>query len=160
MTMLDMTQTLAAIAVPARGESNQYVTFRCGAAGYGVPIMAVREIRSWQPTTPVPGRGPASRGVLNIRGMVIEVLDLGVMLGQGPVVDGHGKVVLVLSHKEKHLGLVGDAVSDIIQAEPGDLMPLPLRTPSLSGARLTAMVDHETGLIGVLDLDSLFDALL
>ena len=120
--------------------------------------MAGREIRAWQPPTPVPGRSPASRGVLNIRGMVVEVLDLGVLLGHGPTADGHGKVVLVLSHKEKHLGLVVDAVSDIIQAGPSDLMPAPLRTPALSGASLTAMVDHETGLIGVLDLDSLFDA--
>ena len=158
--MLVPTRALASNAAPVMGESNQYVTFRCGPAGYGVPIMAVREIRSWQPTTPVPGRGPASRGLLNLRGMVIEVLDLGVMLGRGPAANGHGQVVLVLSHKEKHLGLAGDAVSDIIQAEPGDLMPLPLRTPSLTGASLTAMVDHETGLIGVLDLDSLFGALL
>lgn len=136
--------------------AGQYVAFRCGGAGYGIPIMSVREIRSWQPTTPLPGRTTAARGVLDIRGAVVEVFDLGLLLGGEAIEPTPGSVVLVLSHNDRVMGLLVDAVSDIIQTQAQDLMPVPPRSSEGWGDQVSAMVNHENSLIGILDLDSVF----
>lgn len=143
-----------AIAADTEG---QFVAFRCGETNYAIPIMAVREIRSWQPTTSIPSRSAGSRGVLDIRGTVVEVFDLSMLLGGGPIVPTAGSVVLVLSLEERVIGLMVDAVSDIIQTSTAELMPVP---KNHSGKHwpvmVSSMVQHDSHLIGILDLDVIF----
>lgn len=134
----------------------QFVAFSCGASNYGIPIMAVREIRSWQPTTPIPGRNPAARGVLDIRGTVVEVFDLSALLGYAPITPTAGSVVLVLSLDDRAVGILVDAVSDIIQASGDSLMPIPPNQGQQWPATVTSMVHHEGGMIGILDLATIF----
>lgn len=150
----------ASSAIPAPGAAyveGQFVAFRCGQTNYGIPIMTVREIRSWQPTTGIPGRLNSSRGVLDIRGTVVEVFDLNALLGGPETEPGAGSVVLVLALDDRVVGLLVDAVSDIIQTSTAEMMPVPANYGG-SGwpARVTAMVQHEGGLIGILDLDRIF----
>ena len=135
----------------------QYVTFSCGETAYAVPIMAVREIRSWQPTTPLPGRVGAARGVLDIRGTVVEVFDLAALLGGSPIKPSTASVVLVLALETKIVGILVDAVSDIIQSRPGDLMPVPAQNvDGLWTGQVGAMISQEERLIAILDLDRVF----
>ena len=143
--------------LPTEADS-QFVTFSCGKEHYGIPVMSVREIRSWQPTTQIPGRPSAARGVLDIRGMVVEVFDLAALLGGQPIEATPGSVVLVLTLEDRVIGLLVDAVSDIIQVQPGDKMPVPPhghQNGAWSG-QVTFMVSYEDRLIGVLDLDAVF----
>lgn len=143
--------------VPLDHIANQFVAFRCGDASYGVPIMAVREIRSWQPTTSIPRREGASRGVLDIRGTVVEVFDLGELLGYTPIKTTSGSVVLVLALADRVVGILVDAVSDIIQASAADLMGVPASRDGLQWpATVTAMVQNDGQLMGILQIDSLF----
>ncbi|MGV8856860.1 MAG: chemotaxis protein CheW, partial [Devosia sp.] len=60
---------------------DQFVTFTCSNRAFGVDIMSVREIRSWSPVTELPGQPHGAKGVLDIRGSVVQVYDLAVMLG-------------------------------------------------------------------------------
>lgn len=142
---------------PTGVAEGQYVTFSCGATAYAVPIMAVREIRSWQPTTPLPGRVGAARGVLDIRGMVVEVFDLAALLGGNPITPSTASVVLVLALESKVVGILVDAVSDIIQSRPGDLMPVPVQNvDGLWTGQVSAMISQQERLIAILDLDRVF----
>lgn len=133
--------------------AGQFVTFSSGTSCYGVDIMAVREIRSWQPTTQLAGRSPVSRGVLDIRGQVVEVLDMSVMLGGGATEANRGSVVLVLARADRTVGLLVDAVSDIIQVDAADIMPLSPSIDADGGQHLRGMVSHEERLIALLDVD-------
>ncbi len=143
--------------VPLDHTAGQFVAFRCGNTNYAVPIMTVREIRSWQATTSIPRRESASRGVLDIRGTVVEVFDLGELLGYPPIETTAGSVVLVLALGDRVVGILVDAVSDIIQAAADDLMEVPARRDSVGWpATVIAMVQSEDQLIGVLDVDQLF----
>lgn len=129
-------------------ESGQFVAFSTGGQTYAVPIMAVQEIRSWQATTPIPRRAPASRGVLDIRGTIVEVLELGVLLGSGPVEPKPESVVIVLREDGATVGLLVDGVYDIIQAGPGDLMP----PPAYDGDGLVrAIINHADRLVSIID---------
>ena len=131
----------------------QFVTFSSGPSHYGVDIMAVREIRSWQPATQLAGRSAVSRGVLDIRGQVVEVLDLAVLLGGIPTEAGRGSVVLVLSRADRTLGLLVDSVSDIIQVEAQNIMPLPASLNAAGDEHVLGMANHDQRLIALLDVD-------
>lgn len=135
--------------------SNQFVTFSAGGTNYGVDIMGVREIRSWTPTTELPGRDPSARGMLDIRGKVVEVFDLSVALGGAPSPEQPEQVIVVVSLVDREVGLLVDAVSDIIFAEPNQLLAPP-DTDAMSGRNVTALVNQEDGLIAVLDVAALF----
>ena len=141
---------------PRAAADDQFVTFTCNGAHYGVPIMAVREIRSWQPTAPLPQRRPGARGVLDIRGTVVEVFDLSALLGGPALAPTTGNVVLVLSLGDRSVGLLVEAVSDIIQASPADLLPVPAAPDDRSSIRV--MASGGDRLTGILDLDVIFPA--
>ena len=133
-------------------EGGQFVAFSTGGNTYAVPIMTVQEIRSWQATTPVPRRSEASRGVLDIRGTIVEVLELGVLLGREPVEPSAESVVVVLTVDEMTIGILVDSVFDIIQAGPGDLMPAPTYD---GGELIRAIINHGDRLVSVIEVGHL-----
>jgi purine-binding chemotaxis protein CheW len=133
----------------------QYVTFRSAGGQYGAGIMQVQEIRSWQPTAPLPNRPRAARGVLDIRGKVVEVFDLSLLLGEAALVPDKGSVILVLCLANRVVGLLVESVSDIIQVEAGATMTVPKDGDDPAIACMDGMVNHEGTLVGLLDLDAL-----
>ncbi len=137
------------------GSSNQFVTFSAGGTGYGIDIMAVREIRSWTPTTELPGRDPSAKGMLDIRGKVVEVFDLSVALGGAPSPAQPEQVIVVVSLGDRDVGLLVDAVSDIIFADDSQLLAPPETTAS-TGQHVSSLINQEEGLVAVLDVPALF----
>ena len=133
----------------------QYVTFRSAGGQYGAGIMQVQEIRSWQQTAPLPNRHRAARGVLDIRGKVVEVFDLSTLLGGTSLSPDKGSVILVLSLADRTVGLLVESVSDIIQVEPGASMPVPKDSDDPTIGCMDGIVNHEGTLVGLLDLEVL-----
>jgi purine-binding chemotaxis protein CheW len=131
---------------------NQFVTFSCAGRAYGLDVMTVREIRSWSPVTALPQQPFGAQGVLDIRGSTVQVFDLATLLGGSAGGDAASPVVLVVSLARVDVGLVVDAVSDIIFAAPEDLKA----PPKSSRALVTALVRNEDRLVGILDLGALF----
>ncbi|MDO8359252.1 MAG: chemotaxis protein CheW [Devosia sp.] len=136
--------------------ANQFVTFSAGDKAYGVDIMAVREIRSWSQTTELPDGPFGARGVLDIRGSVVEVYDLSAILG-GPSTEGKpGQVVLVVSMGETNVGILVDSVSDIIFAEEADFRSAPSAGRDRESAKVSGLVRQGERLIAILNLETLF----
>lgn len=135
----------------------QVVSFTCNDLAYGIEITSVREIRSWTPTTELPGQSRGACGVLDIRGNVVEVFDLASMLG-GTSRDGKsGQIVLVVSLGAHNIGILADAVSDIIDASPADLREVPAnRLRNANDQYVSVLVKHEDRIIAVLNLEALF----
>lgn len=134
-----------------RGRANQFVTFNVGDNAYGIDIMAVREIRSWTPTTMLPDQAHGARGVLDIRGTIVEVFDLSQVLGSGSREQTSNQVVLVVAIADRDVGLAVDSVSDIVDAADGDFAE-----PPAKGGKIGAIVRQSDHLISILDLDQLF----
>lgn len=135
---------------------NQFVTFTCGNRIFGIDIMAVREIRSWAPTTPMPNQPFGAQGVLDIRGSIVEVYDLAVMLGAAGSDVEAGKVILVASLVGRDVGIIADTVSDIIFAKPEDLRPTPSKGNGHRESCVSTLVKNEDRLVAILDLPALF----
>ena len=135
---------------------DQFVTFTCSGRAFGIDIMSVREIRSWSPTTELPGQPHGAKGVLDIRGSVVQVYDLAVMLGGSGSENNSGQVVLVVSLQSQDVGLLVDTVSDIIFAQPEDLRPVPASGGNSANAMVSGMFKHEDRLITILNLAAMF----
>ena len=104
-----MSEQTAAVA------ARELITFRIGRQEFCVDIMSVREIRGWTPATPLPRAPSYMKGVINLRGAVLPIVDLGARLGLG-VSDPTARHVIMVAHiGGRTVGLLVDAVSDIIE---------------------------------------------
>ena len=103
----------------------QLITFEIDAKMLAVDIMAVREIRAWTPTTPIPNAPPYVRGVVNLRGLVLPVIDLSERLGWGRVEPTERNVIIVVEIAGQMTGLIVGSVNDIVTVDQGDIQPPP-----------------------------------
>ena len=95
--------------------ARELIAFRIGDQEFCVDIMAVREIRGWTPATPLPRAPGFMKGVINLRGAVLPIVDLGARLGLTTSEPTARHVIMVANIGGRMVGLLVDAVSDIIQ---------------------------------------------
>ena len=135
-------------------ETRQYITFSCAGQTFGIDIMSMREIRNWSPVTPLPAQKPDVLGIIEIRGRVIPVHDLALRIGCSAErrTGQEGQVILVLYINGRDMGLLVDSVSDIIEINAEDMLPVPqiegsaakfLAGIARQGDNLVAILDEE-----------------
>ena len=135
--------------------TRQLITFELGDQSLGVDIMAIREIRAWSPATPLPNVPPHIRGVVNLRGVVLPVLDLRMRLGWGMTDPTTRHVIIVVRIGEQLQGIIVDAVNDIVTVRPEDMQPLPDIGSSEAAALLDGLATVDDRMILILDLERL-----
>jgi purine-binding chemotaxis protein CheW len=143
----------------AGGAGSQYLTFLLAGEEYAVDILRVQEIRGWEKATVIPNTPAYVRGVINIRGTIVPIIDLRHRFELEQVPYGRTTVVIVVrvetGNKSRTLGLVVDAVSEVYNVAPDALKP----APDFGGgeqadfAKGLATVDQK--MIIVLDIDRL-----
>jgi purine-binding chemotaxis protein CheW len=109
----------------SQGDDRQYITFIANGQEFASNIMAIREIRGWTDTTALPHVPDYVRGVINLRGMVLPVVDLKARLGLGMTEVTPKHVIIVINTGTRQSGLLVDAVSDIITLGAEDIQPPP-----------------------------------
>lgn len=132
----------------------ELLSFRLGEQEYSVDIMSVREIRGWTRATPLPHTPPHVRGVINLRGTVLPVVDLSVRLGMAPVEGAARNVIIVVQVGAQSVGLLVDAVSDILALPRSDLQPPPDFSADAGASFIEALTIIDGRMIRVLDLGS------
>jgi purine-binding chemotaxis protein CheW len=137
--------------VAGRADGLQLIAFSIGAQTYGVEITTVREIRAWNGATPLPNTRDYVRGVINLRGTIVPIFDLRARFGDGRTEPTKTHVVVVLSVGEKWVGLLVDAVSDILTVAREDIHPVP-EGNSLDTELLDGIITHEQRMVGLIDL--------
>ena len=105
--------------------NRELIVFRIQDQEFCVDIMAVREIRGWTPATPLPQAPSFVRGVINLRGMVLPIVDLSDRLGLGVTEPSARSVIIVSQVGPQHVGLLVDGVSDILAAAQEDIQATP-----------------------------------
>jgi len=103
----------------------QFITFRSGDQEFGADIMSIREIRGWTATTSLPHAPDFVRGVISLRGNVLPVIDLKARLGRGATSVSETHVIIVVNSAEHTIGLLVDAVSDILTTSANDIQGTP-----------------------------------
>jgi len=88
--------------------SSQFITFTLGEEEYGVDIMAVREIKGWTPTTPIPNSPRCIFGVINLRGIIVPIMDLRTRFGMPQIPPTQMHVVIIINIGTRTIGLLVD----------------------------------------------------
>ncbi|MBB4154352.1 purine-binding chemotaxis protein CheW [Sphingomonas jinjuensis] len=138
--------------------TRQFITFQLGDQILGVDIMAIREIRAWSPATPLPNVPAHVRGVVNLRGVVLPVLDLRHRLGWGLTDPSARHVIIVVRIGEQLQGLIVDAVNDIVEVPMETMQPVPDMGDVPAASFLDGLANIDDRLILILALDRLADA--
>ena len=112
-------------AAVAANTSRELIAFRIGEQEFCVDIMAVREIRGWTQATPLPRAPGYMKGVINLRGAVLPIIDLAVRFGLNTSEPTARHVIMVARIGGRTVGLLVDAVSDIIQLTDEQVQPTP-----------------------------------
>jgi purine-binding chemotaxis protein CheW len=144
-------------AADSAREGSELISFRIGEQEFCVDIMAVREIRGWTPATPVPHSQRFVKGVINLRGAVLPVVDLADRLGIGVAEESARHVIIVVQIRNRIVGLLVDAVCDILSTAEHKVQ----RTPDLAGDAMQnfvrGLIPLDGRMISLIDLDLILD---
>jgi len=137
-------------------EPREFVAFTIGAQEFCVDIMAVREIRGWTPETGLP-RAPAYvRGVINLRGAVLPIVDLSARLGRAATDPTPRHVIVVGLIGDRVAGILVDAVSEILNLGDKTIQPAPEVGAENTKTFVRGLMALEGRMISVITLDNLF----
>src|SRR5512140_498712 len=143
-------------------QARQFLSFTIGGADYGVPILTVKEILQHEAPTPVPGAPPSIRGVINVRGSVVPVLDLAVKFGRGETVATKRTCILVVEARvggeRLTLGVLADAVNEVLDLPADAVEPPPAFGTGIRLDYLTGMGKVGKGFVLLLDVDRVVSA--
>lgn len=106
-------------------DPRELIAFRIGDQEFCVDIRSVHEIRGWAPATPLPQSPPYVRGVINLRGAVLPIVDLSCRLGLGMAQPSDRHVIIVARVGMRTVGLLVEAVSDILGVSEDMVHPTP-----------------------------------
>ena len=139
----------------------QYLTFIMNDEEYGVDILSVQEIRGWEPVTPVPNSPAHIKGVVNLRGIIVPIVDLRSKFNLDNVEYGPLTVVIVLrvsfDDGERIMGVVVDAVSDVYGLLLDDMKTAPDLGDHVNTNYIRGLASVDEKMIIVLDIDALLE---
>jgi purine-binding chemotaxis protein CheW len=134
----------------------EFVAFRCGNQDFCVDIKCVREIRGWTPATPLPHSPRYVRGVINLRGAVLPIVDLGMRFGLGMTEPTPRSVIIVVHINQQIVGLLVDAVSEILMTSEASMQPTPEIASELAKTFVKGVYAVEDGrMISIVTLESI-----
>jgi purine-binding chemotaxis protein CheW len=133
----------------------ELITFRVGEQEYGVDITDVREIRGWTPATPLPRTPGYVRGVINLRGTVLPILDMAARMGLALTEPTVRHVIVVVWVHGQLVGLLVDAVCDILPVRPEALQATPELVGDDAHAFVEALLSTEDRMVGLVRLAAL-----
>jgi purine-binding chemotaxis protein CheW len=141
--------------IASHGHARELISFRVGAQEFCVDIMAVREIRGWTQATALPQSPPFVRGVINLRGAVLPVVDLASRLGFESSETTARHVIIVAQIGPQIVGLLVDAVSDILTVTDDVIQPTPDVASDIAKTFVRGLMAIEGRMISLISLDHL-----
>ncbi len=130
----------------------QYLTFRVASEEYAIEILGVQEIKGYSVITPIPNSPAYVKGVINLRGTVVPVIGLRERFGMASVVYDKFTVIVIVNVGAKVVGIVVDAVSDVLTIDRADLDPPPELGANVDTSLITGMAKTAERLVVVLDV--------
>lgn len=154
--MSTITATMPNSALDDNAEDgNQYLTFQLAEEQFGIDILRVQEIKGLAHLTQIPNVPPYIRGVMNLRGTVVPVVDLRHRFDMPAAVYNQFTVIIIVTVGHKVMGLVVDAVSDVLNVGDREMEKLPDLGGGIDTTFISGMAKFEDRLITLLDIDRL-----
>jgi purine-binding chemotaxis protein CheW len=152
---LSTTPTTAGQAAAAEAGGREFLTFRLGAEEYAIEILKVQEIRGWETPTAIANTPEFIKGVINLRGTIVPIVDLRLKFRLGQAQYDEFTVVIILSVARRVMGIVVDAVSDVITLLPAQMRPAPEFGAALDTRFITGLGTVEERMLILADIERL-----
>lgn len=150
----------APTSAPVRSQAlssaqEEYLTFRLGQEYYGVNILQVQEIRSYEPPTRMAHAAQAIKGVLDLRGVMVPIVDLRIRLGCSEVSYTPLTVVIILNVGQAVIGAIVDAVADVVRIPAASVLPAPALPSHGEPHCMQGLATVDNRMLIMLDMDKL-----
>ena len=139
--------------------TRELIAFRIGTQEFCIDIMSIREIRGWTPATPLPKAPGFVRGVINLRGTVLPIVDLAVRLGYMPSEPTARHAIMVSQIGQQIVGLLVEGVSDIFTVSDSDIQPTPDVASDMAKRFVRGVIAIDGRMISLISLNAVLPAL-
>jgi len=136
----------------------EFLAFKLGSEEYGIDILRVQEIRSYEEPTRMANAPAFIKGVINLRGVIVPIVDMRIKFGLSELKYDNFTVVIVLNIGSQVVGMVVDGVSDVITLTPEQLRPVPEITSAIGSDHLLAIGSLENRMLILLDIEKLMSS--
>jgi len=136
------------------GRPRELISFRIGAQEFCVDVMSIREIRGWTTATPLPQAPDFVRGVINLRGTVLPIVDLAARLGFPPAEPTARHAIIVAQIGAQVVGLLVEGVSDIFTVTDDKIQPTPDVASELAKRFVRGVIPLDGRLISIIAMDA------
>jgi purine-binding chemotaxis protein CheW len=145
---------------PASGRAvntaiSEFLAFKLGKEEYGIDILRVQEIRSYEPPTRMANAPDFIKGVINLRGVIVPIIDLRLKFHLEQANYDNFTVVIVLNIGQQVVGVVVDGVSDVITLSPEQMRPVPEFSADVESQHVLAIGSIENRMLILLDIERL-----
>lgn len=138
------------------GPKREFLTFRLGGEEYGIDILRVQEIRSYEDATRIAHAPPFLKGVVNLRGVIVPVVDLRIKFGCSEVAYNDFTVVIVLNVRGRVVGAVVDSVSDVLELPEAHIKSAPeMNNTAVDAAYVTGIASVGERMLIIMDIQAL-----
>lgn len=148
-------------AINTKLQEQEYLTFILDREEFGIDILCVQEIKGWSPVTEIPNTPDYLKGVINLRGVIVPIVDLRERFNLDPIEYSATTVVIVLraliDDREMVVGVVVDAVSEVYKLEVGDIRDAPDFGNCIDSRFIKGMATIDSKIIILLDSEKLLD---
>jgi purine-binding chemotaxis protein CheW len=142
-------------AIHEAAQVREYLAFRIGPEEYGIDILRVQELRGYDAVTRIANAPPAIKGVINLRGIIVPIVDMRIQSGLAAPTYDQFTVVIVLNLGGRVVGMVVDSVSDVVEFAPEQIRPVPDMGSALPAGHLTGIGTAGERMVVLVDIDKL-----
>lgn len=147
-----------AATAQAAGRPSEYLAFTLGAEHYGMDILCVQEIRSYEQPTRMANTPDYIKGVVNLRGVIVPIIDMRIRFGLAEVAYDHLTVVIVINVGTQVLGMVVDGVSDVVSLAPEQMHAVPEMSDSVISSHIQGIGSLQESMLILLDIEKLMSS--
>ena len=144
---------MAETTIETSSEDLEFATFYVGSALCGINILNIQEINKHFEITKVPQASDYVEGILNLRGRIVTIINLGRKLGLDSVNKNKDNRNIIVNSEDEHIGLLVDGISDVVTAKKEGIEPAPSNIGGVKGKFFQGVLKTEKQLIGILDID-------
>lgn len=142
--------------------TQQYLTFILAGEEYGVDILRVQEIKGWDAVTQIPNTPEYIRGVINLRGTIVPIIDLRIRFGMEQLEYGPTTVVIVLKVQSENasriMGIVVDGVSDVYNMQKDEIKPSPDFGAGIDSSFVKGLATIDEKMVIIIDIDHMLNS--
>ncbi|GGY79484.1 chemotaxis protein CheW [Pseudoduganella plicata] len=149
---------MAEVTTNADIAGHEFLAFKLGAEEYGIDILKVQEIRGYEAVTRIANAPEFIKGVINLRGIIIPVVDMRIKFNLGEPVYDQFTVVIILNINGRVVGMVVDSVSDVTTLEPDQIRPAPEMGTAFSTEYMIGLGTIDERMLILVDINKLMSS--